>query len=360
MFRKLIIPLLAAAGLGYAIYTVRSENQPRPVGQPAAEPAKSPFRAQVAGSGIIESANQNTAIGAHIAGVVAEVFVKPGDRIKAGDPLFRIDDRQYRAELAVRMAALRAAQAALTRLEMLPRPEDVAPIEAKVAEMQTLVGDMRQQYQKMESVSDPRAVVREELDRRRFAVLAAEARLQETLAELAQIKAGAWKPDLDIARATVSSAQAQADSVRTDLDRLLIRAPINGAILQSNVRVGEFAPAGALSTPLMVLGDAETLWVRVDIDENDAWRLTPGAKARASLRGNPDIFTDALTFVRVDPYVIPKKSLTGESTERVDTRVLQVIYAFPASALKAYVGQLVDVRIDASPAATVPAPRPAS
>ena len=61
------------------------------------------------------------------------------------------------------------------------------------------------------------------------------------------------------------------------------------------------------------------------------------------LRGNPEI-SFPLQFVRVEPYVIPKRSLTGQNTERVDTRVLQVIYAFRRPLDRpVYVGQQVDV-----------------
>ncbi|MDR4472557.1 MAG: hypothetical protein MRJ92_07865 [Nitrospira sp.] len=62
-----------------------------------------------------------------------------------------------------------------------------------------------------------------------------------------------------------------------------------------------------------------------------------------------------LTFVRIEPYIVPKKSLTGENTERVDTRVLQVIYRFERSAFPVYTGQQVDVFIDREPAAGGPA-----
>jgi hypothetical protein len=59
-----------------------------------------------------------------------------------------------------------------------------------------------------------------------------------------------------------------------------------------------------------------------------------------------------LTFVRIEPYVIPKKSLTGENTERVDTRVLQVIYRFERPPFPVYAGQQVDVFIERSPSST--------
>ena len=53
-----------------------------------------------------------------------------------------------------------------------------------------------------------------------------------------------------------------------------------------------------------------------------------------------------LRFTRIEPYVIPKKSLTGASTERVDTRVLQVIYQLDPPKRPLYVGQQVDVYIE--------------
>jgi hypothetical protein len=122
--------------------------------------------------------------------------------------------------------------------------------------------------------------------------------------------------------------------------------------MQVKVRVGEFAPAGVLATPLMLIGDTQTLVVRVDIDENDAWRIRREAPATAFVRGNRDLNT-RMKFVGIEPYVVPKRSLTGDSTERVDTRVLQVLYSFKRGELPVYVGQQVDVSIDAQ-AATAP------
>ncbi len=91
------------------------------------------------------------------------------------------------------------------------------------------------------------------------------------------------------------------------------------------------------------------LRVRVDIDENEAWRVRTGAEATASLRGNSSKVYE-LDFGRIEPYVIPKRSLTGLSTERVDTRVLQVIYRLSAASGDAtpYPGQQVDVFIEAA------------
>jgi hypothetical protein len=96
----------------------------------------------------------------------------------------------------------------------------------------------------------------------------------------------------------------------------------------------------------MLLGIVKTLHVSVDMDEIVAWRLDPAARAVANVRGNSKMSTP-LHFVRIEPYVVPKRSLTGDSMERVDTRVLQVIYSFDPSSLKnVYVGQQMDVFIE--------------
>ena len=123
-----------------------------------------------------------------------------------------------------------------------------------------------------------------------------------------------------------------------------MRAPVDGDVLQVNVRPGEY-----VGTPpnqaLVVLGNVHELHVRVDVDEHDIPRFRKGAAAQAMVRGNPQV-SFPLRFVRVEPYVVPKKSLTGDNTERVDTRVLQVIYALEQTDQPVYVGQQLDVFID--------------
>jgi hypothetical protein len=97
-----------------------------------------------------------------------------------------------------------------------------------------------------------------------------------------------------------------------------------------------------------MLGRSKPLHVRVDVDEHEGWRVRPGAQAVGHVRGNASIET-RLTFVRVEPIVVPKTSLTGGSTERVDTRVLQVIYRVDRDDLPVFVGQQLDVFIEGKP-----------
>jgi hypothetical protein len=121
---------------------------------------------------------------------------------------------------------------------------------------------------------------------------------------------------------------------------------VDGVVLQVNVRAGE--RIGELDTrPLVVLGDIRRFHVRVDVDERDIPRFEPTAAAKAFPRGD-STHELPLRFVRVEPFVVPKKTLTGESTERVDTRVLQAIYAIEPGETQVYVGQQVDVFVAAS------------
>ena len=139
-------------------------------------------------------------------------------------------------------------------------------------------------------------------------------------------------------------AQTQRDEVETNLDRLTVRAPRAGTILQVNIRAGEYALVTG-SDPLILLGDTESLQVRADIDEVNAPLVEPGSAAVAYLKGRTDQAIP-LTFDRIEPYIVPKRSLTGDNRERVDTRVLQVIYQFEKPGFPLYVGQQVDVFIE--------------
>ena len=215
--------------------------------------------------------------------------------------------------------------------------------------MQGNLDDAQAQFDLYQSVTITGAITRDEYNKRKYAVEVAQARLAQAKANLAELMAGSWDKDLAISQADVATAQAAVDSDNLLIDRLTVRSPIDGEVLQEKVHLGEYAQVGPLDTPLMLLGDVDKLVVRTDIDENDAWRIRPGAGAVATLRGNRNIKVD-LTFLRVEPYVIPKKSLTGDSTERVDTRVLQVLYSFDRGDKPMYVGQQMDVFIDSSAA----------
>lgn len=359
-FSKFILPLVAVGLLAFAVVFVSGQDRSTPPAEPAIPPPESPFDYTVAGAGLVEAETENIAIGSATPGVVTQVMVKVDQRVKAGDPLFKLDPRMLETELASRQATLTARKADLTRLENQPRPETLRMTRAQLEEAQhALVGE-EDLYRRAKELFDKKVETAENLVVRKQALLAVQAKLARAQADYDMTESGAWKFDLEIARAAVAQAEAQVKQAEVELDRLIIRALVDGRVLQVNVRPGEFvgAPPGQA---LIVLGNIEQLHVRVDIDENDIPRYKPGTGGVAMVRGQSGM-EFPLTFVRVEPYVVPKKSLTGDNTERVDTRVLQVIYAIDTKGEPLYVGQQLDVYLradekdpDAAPAAATAA-----
>jgi multidrug resistance efflux pump len=345
MVRKYVLPVLALGGFVFALWMAWQLNRPVIAAKPVADPPAPPYESKISGSGIVEAGTRNIAVAAPVSGVVDKVLVRVAQRVQTGTALFVLDERQARAVLAVKEKAWAEAGARLARLRAAPRGEELPPARARVQEAEAVLADLKLQLKAAEDIGDPRAVSREDVNKRRYAVQAAEARLAQARTSLDLLTAGTWKADLEVARTEVDRAGAEVQAARVEIERLTVRAPVAGHVLQVNIRAGEFAAAGPTAQPLMLVGDLDRLQVRVDIDENDAWRFQPGLAATAFVRGNPRLKT-ALSFEYVEPYVIPKKSLTGDSTERVDTRVMQVVYSFPRTALPVYPGQLMDVYIE--------------
>jgi len=347
---KKTVPLMAAIAMIFAVGAVIAMKPVRNAEPPPSPPPATNSQSAVGAVGLVEASTENIDLSCAVSGMVTGVYVKAGDRVQQGQKLFSLDDRDLQADQRVKRAALEAARARLTKLEEQPRAEDIPPAEERVREAQANLADAEVQVRLIESVTDKRAVRDEDVQRRRLAYKAAQARSAEAQAQLALLKAGAWAPDIAVAKSEVAQAEAQLKQVETNVDRLTMRAPIAGVILQNKVRLGQFAQCGPLSEPLMILGSVTPLHVRVDVDEHDAWRVRSGATAVASPRGNGSLRIP-LEFVRFEPYVIPKKSLTGDSTERVDTRVLQIIYRVQDQNAPLYVGQQMDVYIETPAAA---------
>lgn len=346
MFLRVILPIAAIGLLGFAVSHAVQNRETWSKSSPPIEPPRTSLPERVAGAGVLEARTENIAIAAPEPGLVVEVLVRVGQAVVAGEPLFRLDDRHLQAELRVRQANLASAEADLQRLENQPRPEEIPVKEAIIREAAANLAREEYEFGRIRRLAAQGSATDEELQRTEQAFRAAEAQLARVRAEQDLLRSGSWEFDQAVARAAVMRVQAQIEQVKTDLDRLTVRAPVDGQVLQVNVRPGEYTAAPG-AAPLIVLGDINQLHVRVDIDEHDIPRFKPGAPARAMLKGAPrDEFM--LTFVRVEPFVIPKKSLTGLNTERVDTRVLQIIYAIESRGSQFYVGEQLDVYIDAS------------
>lgn len=299
--------ILAIAGvlaMGVVLQKLRSQDAAIP--PPPVEPPKKQAPDDVAATGILEARDENVAIGVPISGLVKEVKVVVNQEVKKDEPLLILDDRELTASLLKQKAAIAVAEA------------NLVVSQAQLAKMQDMLD-------RLKSVPDQRAISQDDLRNRTNDVLVSKAQQQASEAQLLSAKADVQQTELLV-------------------ERLTVRAPRDGTILQVNIRAGEYA-SPQNRQPALVLGDIAILHVRADVDEQNAMKVAPGKDATLYLKSDSSK-KYAVQFVRIEPYVIPKVSLTGASTERVDTRVLQVIYKLDKPSDQAlYVGQQVDVFI---------------
>ena len=308
-----VLYILAVLGIIGGVAMIIHDLKPKPIAQPIMQPSFSPYKDFIAGSGIIEADRHNINVGSMLSGVVDEVLVNTGDKVVKGQPLFILDKRQALSALKIKMAALEVAK-------------------ANVEKSKSNLRNTQDLFKLVEDLKDSRAISKEEFITRRNNVRIAETELKST-------------------EANVISAAADLESAKTHLDLLTINAPMDADILQVNVDPGQFIGGGetnegtnASSAPIL-LGGVSTYKVRVDIDETNAWRFKPNTNAIAYLRGNTALKVP-LKYEYYEPYVIPKHNLTGDSTERVDVRVFQVVYSYDPKDLPSYLGQQVDVYIE--------------
>ena len=292
LLRKLSL-WAALGGIAAVTVMVYRTTAVEPIPSPPVHPAKKPAGRVIAASGIIEAFHENRNVAVPVSGLIADVFVKEWDVVEAGSPLLQIDARDLWAQLETQQANLLVLEAGLAKSH---RP-----------------------YKRAEELYASNAVSRAEADLRR--------------------------DEFIIAQAEVGAARAEINQTKTLIERLTVRSPIDGTVLQLNVHVGEYATAGASPVPVL-LGSINEYQVRADVDEQIAPRVKSGSKAVGYLKGDTQNPIQ-MEFVRIEPYIIPKRNLTGSSAERVDTRVLQVVYKFPNNLnTPIYVGQQMNLFIE--------------
>ena len=352
MIGKYFLPFLSIVGVAIAVAMVIQDNRTPAKTQAALPSATAPFPSYIFGPGIVEASTENIAVGTPVSGIVTAIYVKWGDRVKAGAPLFKIDPRELEAQLIPAAAKVKEAEGLLlTAGNKVRETQAQLPAgDAKLKEAEASLAKVENRLKVGEGLEPGVSITNEDLASRRFDVEISRAAVDSAKAQIQQIQTQIASAEAQVrqVQTQIASARAQVQQIQAQLQMHTIRAPVAGRILQMQTRLGEYAQSGVLATPLMLLGDDTTLHVRVDIDESDASRFRTCARAVASLRGSPGTKTP-LEYVRTDPDVIPKTLLTGDTTQRTDTRVLQVIYSFPRASLPLYVGQLMDVFIEAAP-----------
>jgi HlyD family secretion protein len=340
-------------GFASAFLSSRSKR-PEP---PVFNPAPNPYPKGIYANGIVESYQsngQNINIYPEVGGVVTEIRAREGQAVKKGDVLFKLDDSVQRANVAQLKSQAEAAHAVLDGLKAQPRKEVLQVAAAQVSAVAANLKNVTDQLAKVRRSYriNPRSVSKFDLDNAFNAVKIAQSNLEVVRRQYDLTRAGAWVYDILNQEKQFEALTQEFLSAQALLEKYTIRAPADGVILSVNAAQGSFAsPQGAYATysqaysPVVVMGtSAEQLAVRVFVDEILVNRLPDPAKmsAQMSVRGT-DIKVN-LEYERTQPYITPKIELSDQRLERVDVRVLPMIFKFKKPPhTNIFPGQLVDV-----------------
>lgn len=357
--RNKILFILSFLGLVGGAVVAYVSALPEPPQPPVFRPAPNPYANGIYATGIVESAQthgENINLFPDVSGQVTNIFVTDGQAVRKGTPLIAIDDTVQEATVEQQRAQAQAAHALLGELKAEPRRENLRVAQAQVEVASANLKTAQDQLDKQERSYrlDSKSVSKDVLDSAVDAAQAAKANLDVAQRQYQLTKAGAWIYDIrNQQRQYVALEKAYAASSAL-LAKYTIRAPSAGVVLSVGAAVGSYvSPQGAYDTytqgfdPVVVMGGPEQdLQVRCYVDEILVPRLPPTAKMTARMYVRGTNVSVPLRFVRMQPYLTPKIELSDQRQERVDVRVLPIIFAFKKPGkLKLYPGQLVDVYI---------------
>ena len=341
----------------YSAYVYGTHKKPLP---PAFNPAQNPYANGIFATGIVESYQTNGAninIFPEVPGTVTQILVSEGAQVSKGTPLLLLDDSVQRATVLQQKAQAEAALSLLQQLKAQPRPENLRVSKAQVdyaaANLKTSL-DTLEKVKKSYAL-DPKSVSKDQLDSAENAYQAARANLEVAQKQYELTKAGAWIYDIQNQQHQYEALSKTYESGKALLAKYTLRAPVDGVVLAINTALGNFASSGGSYNtytqgydPTIVMGlPQEFLAVRCYVDEILVPRMLPPGETAAQMQVRGTSTRIPLTFDRIQPYVTPKIQLSNERTERVDVRVLPVLFRFkPPKDLNIYPGMLVDVYVE--------------
>ncbi|HEY6101246.1 MAG TPA: HlyD family efflux transporter periplasmic adaptor subunit, partial [Anaeromyxobacter sp.] len=290
-------------------------------------PSEEPEPDTVVSPGIIEPWGGETALSAQEPGWIAEIAVKEGETVQAGQLLATLEDAAQRRSVDLASADLAEAAAALDRIEHGATAEEARQARADRAAAAARSALASSAAARSARLHERGAIPDSEADRATAESQALAAEAERAEARLQELLRGGRAEDRSAARARVDGAKARLELARANLSRRRILAPRAGTVLLSRFHAGEFYNVGG--APLLVLGDMSRLQVRLEVDEIDALAFEPGAPC--ALYSDAGVRLTQGAIVRLAPKM-GRRALSIESpTARSDVRVREAFVEIPAT-----------------------------
>jgi HlyD family secretion protein len=339
-----------------AAYLFAVTQPPQP---PVFSPVTNPYSNGIYAEGMVESdqpSGENINIYPEVPGTVKQILVAEGQEVKRGTVLLVIDDSVQRATVEQLQSQAQAASTLLEELKAQPRKETLDVAEAQVVAAQASLKTAQDELDKQLAAYNlnPKSISKDALDNAVNTAAAAKANLEVARKQRDLTKAGAWIYDIHNQEKQYNALFKSYASASALLGKYTLRAPKDGVVLAISPTVGSFVSTqGAYDTytqgqaPVLVLGSPHAhLNVRCYVDEILVPRLPNPAKMKAEMSVRGSNVKIPLTYVRTQPIVSPKIELSDQRLERVDVRVLPIIFRLEkAPNISLYPGLLVDVYI---------------
>lgn len=342
MHRKYIYVILGLTLLSLLLILIFFMQKPSKKEAVEVQAEKPPFPTYISGVGIVEPESGNIRISSYLNRTIEKINVSVNEKVKKGDVLFQLYHRDLLAQLRIKQQEYEKAQANLNKLRALPRNEDLAIAKEVLNKAQAVLEGSKSQYEMVSNLFNPHAISQEEQDRRLYGYRQAEAGLKEAEAQYLKVQSGAWEPELKIAQHEVEQVKADMNAIELELQRTYIKSPLNGTVLKIDIREGETLDPNKTA---MILGNIDELYLRVSIDQFNLILFHPNFPAVAFRQGDHSN-EFPLQFVHIDPIMVPKKYLTNDVNEKVDTQVLEIVYRIAKKDAPLIVGEQMDVYID--------------
>lgn len=295
-----------------------------------------PFHHYVTGSGKVGPSSDYVRINAKLAGVIDDVLVSVGQRVKLSDVLFQMSNGSLQSELKERVKEHETSLAKLDLIEAGPSTYELDVKSKELDKIQIKLNQQQKECSLFETLLTKCAVSRSEKDQQDSLLHMITAEMDKEICEYENLKKGASKEERAISFAIASEKVASIKTIENRLEDCKVRSPIEGKVLSINVNKGEYVhPSGEAS---IVIGNDDPLHLHVFIDDTLAWRVSPTKELRAMAQvpSNPKIHF-ILNFVAVKPCLNSNK--------------LELVFAFDKGKAPIYLEQNLDVYIEAAPAA---------
>jgi HlyD family secretion protein len=227
-------------------------------------------------------------------GRVAQLYVDQGDTVTAGQILARMDDTNLRGQELQARGSLAAAQANLRKLQAGNRPQEIQQAQQNLQEAKAQMIAIRSTYESNASLYNSGAISRNTLDGSRSQYESAQARINALQQQLNLLQAGARQEDIDAAQAQVLQAQGALQTIQTQLNDTVVRAPFAGMVTQKYADVGAFvtpttsASATSSATSSSILAIANDLEAVANVAETDVGNVYPSQSVELRVDAYPD------------------------------------------------------------------------